>query len=43
MNELNYIPVGEYFIPDLKFPEETRPIGHWGHLHRGYVNSFSHN
>ena len=21
---------GDYFIPDLKLPEETRPIGKWG-------------
>ncbi len=25
-----YIRSGDYFIPDLKLPEETRPIGKWG-------------
>ena len=24
-----YIRSGDYFIPDLKLPEETRPIGKW--------------
>ena len=25
-----YTQVGDYFIPDLKLPEETQPIGIWG-------------
>jgi len=29
-----YIRSGDYFIPDLKLPEETRPIGKWGRMHR---------
>ena len=28
---------GDYFIPDLKLPEETRPIGKWGRMHRKYL------
>ena len=24
---INYIRVGDYYIPDLMLPEETRPIG----------------
>lgn len=35
--ELNYIRCGDYFIPDLKLPEEKRPIGKWGRLHRDYL------
>ena len=31
---INYIRSGDYFIPDLKLPEETRPIGKWGRMHR---------
>ena len=27
---ISYIRVGDYFIPDLTLPEETRPIGKWG-------------
>ena len=25
--ELNYIRCGDYYIPELKLPEEKRPIG----------------
>ena len=32
-----YIRSGDYFIPDLKLPEETRPIGKWGRMHREYL------
>ena len=28
---------GDYFIPDLKLPEETRPIGKWGRMHQDYL------
>lgn len=28
--EIQYIRVGDYFIPDLELPEETRPMGQWG-------------
>ena len=34
---INYIRSGDYFIPDLKLPEETRPIGKWGRMHRDYL------
>lgn len=34
---INYIRSGDYFIPDLKLTEETRPIGKWGRLHRDYL------
>lgn len=34
---INYIRTGDYFIPDLKLPEETRPIGKWGRMHRDYL------
>ena len=36
-NGLHYTLVGDYYIPDLKFPEENRPIGHYGRLHREYL------
>ena len=32
-----YIRSGDYFIPDLKLTEETRPIGRWGRMHRDYL------
>ena len=34
---INYIRVGDYFIPDLTLPEEIRPIGRWGRMHREYL------
>ena len=34
---ISYIRSGDYFIPDLKLPEETRPIGRWGRMHRNYL------
>ena len=34
---INYIRSGDYFIPDLKLPEEPRPIGKWGRMHREYL------
>ena len=34
---INYIRTGDYFIPDLKLSEETRPIGKWGRMHREYL------
>ncbi len=36
-NELNYIPMGDYYIPDLQIPEETQSIGKWGQMHRDYL------
>ena len=34
---INYIRVGDYYIPDLTLPEEKRPIGKWGRMHRDYL------
>ena len=34
---INYIRSGDYFIPDLKLPEETRTIGKWGRMHREHL------
>ena len=35
--EIQYICCGDYYIPDLKLPEEKRPIGKWGRMHRDYL------
>ena len=37
MEPITYIKTGDYYIPDLKLPEEHRPIGHWGRMHRDYL------
>ena len=34
---INYIRVGDYYIPDLTLPEESRPMGKWGRMHREYL------
>ncbi len=36
-NGLEYTLVGDYFLPNLALPEELRPIGKWGRLHREYL------
>ena len=35
-----YIQSGDYFIPDLKLMEETRPIGKWGRMYRDYLKEY---
>ena len=36
-NGLDYVLVGDYYIPDLKLPEESRPIGRWGRMHKAFL------
>ncbi|MBQ6850299.1 MAG: TnpV protein [Oscillospiraceae bacterium] len=36
-NKLGYLKVGDYFIPDLKLPQEKRSIGKYGRMHRNYL------
>ena len=36
-NGLDYILIGDYYFPVLRLPEETRPIGRWGRMHREYL------
>lgn len=36
-NGIDYVLVGDYYIPDLKVPEEKRPIGKYGRMHREYL------
>ena len=35
--DINYIRVGDYYIPDLTLSEQNRPIGKWGRMHREYL------
>ena len=39
-NGMDYVLVGDYYMPGLRLPEERRPIGHWGHLHEAYLKQF---
>ena len=36
-NGLDYVLVGDYYILDLKLPEESRPIGRWGRMHKAFL------
>ena len=35
--KISYTLVGDYYIPNIALPEENRPIGRWGRLHRDYL------
>lgn len=37
MNGIDYVFVGDCYIPELKLPEEERPIGKYGRMHREYL------
>lgn len=36
---IQYIRSGDYYIPDLKLPEESRLIGKWGRMHQRYLGT----
>ena len=36
-NGIDYVLVGDYYIPMLTLPEENRPIGRWGRMRRDYL------
>ncbi len=40
MQELNYICSGDYYIPNIRLPEENRPIVRWGRMHRDYLKEY---
>ena len=35
--KIEYTKVGDYYLPNLYYPEETRPIGLWGMLRKEYL------
>ena len=38
VNGLDYILVGDYYIPTIVLPEDDdRPIGKWGRMHQAYL------
>ena len=38
VNDLDYVLVGDYYIPAIELPEDDdRPIGSWGRMHRAYL------
>ena len=37
-NGLDYVLVGDYYIPAIKLPEDDdRPVGKWGRMRRAYL------
>ena len=38
--KIEYIPVGDYCIPNLELPRESRAIGKWGRMHRRYLETY---
>ena len=38
--KIDYIPVGDFYIPNLELPQESRPIGKWGRMHRRYLETY---
>ena len=38
INHMEYVQVGDYYIPDLKLPNEERSIGKYGWMYREYLN-----
>ena len=32
--------IRDSYIPDLELPEETRPIGIWGRMHKDYLEQY---
>lgn len=36
-NGIDYVLVGDYYVPEMKLPEEKRTIGHYSRLHREYL------
>ena len=38
INHMEYVLVGDYYIPDLKLSHEERTIGKYGRMHREYLN-----
>ena len=36
-NGLDYVLVGDYYLPALILAEDSRPIGHWGKMYKRYL------
>ena len=36
-NGMDYVLVDDYYVPEMKLPEEKRNIGDYGRVHREYL------
>ncbi len=39
-NGVDFTLIGDYYIPDIQLPEESRPIGMWGRMHENYLTLY---
>ena len=39
-NGLDYVLVGDYYLPMIDLTDETRPIGYWGMLRKDYMKNY---
>ena len=39
-NGLDYVLTDYYYLPALRLPEDRRPIGRWGRLHKEYLKTY---
>ena len=39
-NGIDYTLSGDCYLPALKLPEDKRPIGRWGRLHKEYLKTY---
>ena len=39
-NHLDYVLTDNYYLLALRLPEDKRPIGRWGRLHREYLKTY---
>ena len=37
---IRYVLKGDVYLPELELPEESRPIGRWGRLHKTYLKNY---
>ena len=37
INYMEYVLAGDYYIPNMKLPDEERTIGKYGRMHRDYL------
>ena len=40
-NSIEYVLARDYYIPDLKLPNEDRTIGKYGWMHRDYLKEYN--
>ena len=38
--DIRYVLKGDVYLPELELPEESRPIGRWGRLHKAYLKNY---